>query len=239
MLEACLGMLETCWNIIHVAIHLFERVRCSGITVLTLFEWLLDHLTLSCIVLCRFPISKAEHDPWSSLNQGWNHHIHIQGSQSSTIDEWRCCGSIVLFHMPASFPQSNVTNACWMTLNFHQCVWNLPEHVLACLKHVFNLVWSWLWPVPREWVNHFEWAECKQGTAQLLSTVIANAQYGADMGRPGRADLLAEFEAVGREGKFISRKHAWSRLACAVSMLEHTWSSFVPHKHVKADRNTL
>ena len=57
-------------------------------------------------------------------------------------------------------------------------------------------------------MNHFEWAECKQGTAQLLSTVIANAQYGADMGRPERADLLAEFEAVGREGKFISCRHA-------------------------------
>ena len=38
MLEACLSMLETCSNIIHVANHLFERVRCSGITVLTLFE---------------------------------------------------------------------------------------------------------------------------------------------------------------------------------------------------------
>ena len=57
-------------------------------------------------------------------------------------------------------------------------------------------------------MNHFEWAESKQGIAQVLSTVIANAQYGADMGRPGRADLLAEFEAVGREGKFISCRHA-------------------------------
>ena len=52
-------------------------------------------------------------------------------------------------------------------------------------------------------MNHFEWAECKQDSAQLVSTVISNAQYGADMGRAGRSDLLAEFEAVRSEGKWM------------------------------------
>ena len=70
---------------------------------------LFGSLTLDCIVLCRFPISKAEHDPWSNLNQAWNYHIHFQGSKPTTIDQWRSCGSIVLFRMQASIPQSNVT----------------------------------------------------------------------------------------------------------------------------------
>ena len=52
-------------------------------------------------------------------------------------------------------------------------------------------------------MNHFEWAEFKQDSAQLVSTVISNAQYGADMGRAGRSDLLAEFEAVRSEGKWM------------------------------------